>query len=50
MSPAQQQATATAAMVALDQSYDALYQAQQKFVLAAGNRYMYSNEMYQLAL
>ena len=41
-------ATATARMVALDQSYDALYQAQQKIVLAVGSRYMYSNEMYQL--
>ena len=41
-------ATATAPMVALDQSYDALYQAQQKIVLAVGSRYMYSNEMYQL--
>ena len=41
-------ATATAPMMALDQSYDALYQAQQKIVLAVGSRYMYSNEMYQL--
>ena len=38
-------ATATAPMLALDQSYDALYQAQQKIVLAVD---MYSNEMYQL--
>ena len=41
-------ATATASMVALDQSYDALYQAQQKIVLAVGSRDMYSNEMHQL--